>query len=296
MSRRKHTPDEAEFEGAFPLKVLSIIFFTAFAIVATVLAFVAFWPAGLALGLLVAWKGFNGGLYGPHREFALRVLSLIFFTGYAIVAISVGFAHEALAGLVLAGALIWQGFNGLAVGASQGASSRAPGVADVAPEAETDDWARGSTGRPSGNASFDAYKADMMRRLEEEQRAFEDFLARLRASKDQSEFDNFMERRAERAAAQRRAAASPMALIAPRRQPSQPAAAPQPPAARDGEVIAVPPEPQAPRVAHTAEVEDAEEVAGPVTAPVTGPVTTEEPARDPGWQAGQWSGNQPHGA
>ena len=44
----------------------------------------------------------------------------------------------------------------------------------------------------SGNAAFDAYKADTLRRLEEEQQQFEAFMDRLRAAKDQSEFDEFM--------------------------------------------------------------------------------------------------------
>jgi Protein of unknown function (DUF2852) len=48
----------------------------------------------------------------------------------------------------------------------------------------------------SGNAAFDAYKSDMLRRLEEEQTAFEAFLQRLRDAKDKSEFDAFMEDRA----------------------------------------------------------------------------------------------------
>lgn len=55
--------------------------------------------------------------------------------------------------------------------------------------------------RPSGNSAFDAYKTDMLRRLEDEQAAFEAFLQRLRAAKDKSEFDAFMEDRA-RATAQ----------------------------------------------------------------------------------------------
>ena len=54
--------------------------------------------------------------------------------------------------------------------------------------------------RPSGNAAFDSYKAETLRRLEEEQRAFEEFLARLREAKDKAEFDQFMEDRARRAA------------------------------------------------------------------------------------------------
>lgn len=54
--------------------------------------------------------------------------------------------------------------------------------------------------RPSGNTAFDAYKADTLQRLEEEQSNFEAFLARLREAKDKAEFDNFMEDRARKAA------------------------------------------------------------------------------------------------
>ena len=52
----------------------------------------------------------------------------------------------------------------------------------------------------SGNSAFDAYKSDTLRRLEEEQSNFEDFLRRLRESKDKAEFDQFMEDRAKQAA------------------------------------------------------------------------------------------------
>jgi hypothetical protein len=52
----------------------------------------------------------------------------------------------------------------------------------------------------SGNAAFDAYKSEMLARLEDEQRAFEGFLQRLRDAKDKSEFDAFMEDRARAAA------------------------------------------------------------------------------------------------
>ena len=44
----------------------------------------------------------------------------------------------------------------------------------------------------SGNTAFDMYKADTLRRLEEEQAAFDAFLTRLREAKDKSEFDQFM--------------------------------------------------------------------------------------------------------
>lgn len=50
--------------------------------------------------------------------------------------------------------------------------------------------------RPSGNTAFDAYKAETIRRLQDEQQAFEAFLQRLRDAKDKQEFDAFMEDRA----------------------------------------------------------------------------------------------------
>ncbi len=55
----------------------------------------------------------------------------------------------------------------------------------------------------SGNSAFDAYKADTLERLEREQEEFEAFLERLRAAKDQSEFDDFMQDRARAAKAER---------------------------------------------------------------------------------------------
>lgn len=44
----------------------------------------------------------------------------------------------------------------------------------------------------SGNRAFDEYRAETLRRLEDEQREFQDFLARLREAKDKAEFDQFM--------------------------------------------------------------------------------------------------------
>ena len=51
---------------------------------------------------------------------------------------------------------------------------------------------RHMTSRSTGNAAFDAYKADTLTRLEEEQTNFEAFLTRLREAKDKAEFDQFM--------------------------------------------------------------------------------------------------------
>jgi hypothetical protein len=50
----------------------------------------------------------------------------------------------------------------------------------------------------SGNRAFDDYRAETLRRLEDEQREFRDFLARLRAAKDKTEFDQFMAERGNR--------------------------------------------------------------------------------------------------
>ena len=58
----------------------------------------------------------------------------------------------------------------------------------------------GSWGAPrsSGNHAFDEYRTDTLRRLEEEQREFREFLERLRMAKDKSEFDQFMAERRNR--------------------------------------------------------------------------------------------------
>lgn len=65
--------------------------------------------------------------------------------------------------------------------------------------------------RSSGNSAFDAYKADTLDRLQREQEEFEAFLERLRASKDKSEFDQYLDERARaaRAEAEDRAGPSP---------------------------------------------------------------------------------------
>jgi hypothetical protein len=44
----------------------------------------------------------------------------------------------------------------------------------------------------SGNRAFDEYRVETLRRLEEEQHEFKNFLDRLRHAKDKEEFDQFM--------------------------------------------------------------------------------------------------------
>jgi hypothetical protein len=50
----------------------------------------------------------------------------------------------------------------------------------------------------SGNRAFDDYRAETLKRLEDEQREFRDFLDRLRFAKDKTEFDQFMTERRNR--------------------------------------------------------------------------------------------------
>jgi Protein of unknown function (DUF2852) len=46
--------------------------------------------------------------------------------------------------------------------------------------------------RTSGSRAFDEYRVETLRRLEEEQRQFHEFLGRLRMARDKAEFDQFM--------------------------------------------------------------------------------------------------------
>lgn len=50
----------------------------------------------------------------------------------------------------------------------------------------------GYTGESSGNMAFDEYRAETLKRLEQEQSEFMQFLERLRFAKDKSEFDQFL--------------------------------------------------------------------------------------------------------
>ena len=64
------------------------------------------------------------------------------------------------------------------------------------------DWASHWFGhrreRSSGNRAFDEYRTETLRRLEEEQKEFKEFLTRLRFAKDKAEFDEFLAERRNR--------------------------------------------------------------------------------------------------
>ena len=124
------------------VQVLSTILYGAFAITVTAIAFAHFWPAGVALAVILGWRG-----------------------GFVPMGRGEDPAHEIIAE-----------------------------IRGLSPEAKI---------RSSGNASFDAYRNDTLKRLEEEQESFSDFLDRLREARDQREFDGFMDSRAAAARAAR---------------------------------------------------------------------------------------------
>ena len=92
------------------------------------------------------------------------------------------------------------------------ARSRDPGLLDMErtngmrkfPSASTGARRQPVHGTPwqsvSGNRAFDDYRTETLRRLEEEQREFREFLDRLRMAKDKAEFDQFMADRRNRPA------------------------------------------------------------------------------------------------
>ena len=124
------------------VQVLSTLLYGAFGITVTVIALDQFWPAGVALAVILGWRG-----------------------GFVPMGRGEDPAHEIIAE-----------------------------IRGLSPEAKQ---------RSSGNASFDAYRSDTLKRLEHEQENFSDFLDRLRDARDQREFDGFMDSRAAAARAAR---------------------------------------------------------------------------------------------
>ena len=98
------------------------------------LAFIVWWPLGVAILAFLLWSGRMACWKG--------------------------------------GVSRWQGMTG--------AGARSPGTWWQPPH------------RASGNRAFDEYRTETLRRLEEEDREFRDFLERLRMAKDKAEFDQFM--------------------------------------------------------------------------------------------------------
>jgi Protein of unknown function (DUF2852) len=119
----------------------------------------------------------------PHL--VVQVLGLLLFGGFAIVATILALIFFLPAGIALAVFLVVYGFR--------------PILSQRHVRQKTDRTAFEVTPVPSnhtGNTSFDTYRADVLKRLEDEQTRFVSFLDRLRDAKDKSQFDTFMEDRA----------------------------------------------------------------------------------------------------
>lgn len=116
--------------------------------------------------------------YGRPAWIGLMVVSFILFwpVGLAVLAF-----------------LLWSGRMGCGSNANKGRwPSRFADKMERTASAWSNDVRSGLGGGSSGNRAFDEYREATLRRLEEEQREFRDFLDNLRHAKDRSEFDQFM--------------------------------------------------------------------------------------------------------
>jgi Protein of unknown function (DUF2852) len=105
--------------------------------------------------------------------------------------------------LTVVGFLIWWPLGLVALGylVGSGRMARWTGCGARRRQHHTHDNPGGWWGMRSsstGNRAFDEYRAETLRRLEDEQREFKEFLNRLRHAKDKAEFDQFMAERGHR--------------------------------------------------------------------------------------------------
>jgi Protein of unknown function (DUF2852) len=100
-------------------------------------------------------------------------------------------------GLAILAYLLWSGRMGC--GRHGGDMSRWQRRMADRWDSKIERWGREMHGfHSSGNHVFDDYREETLRRLEEEQREFREFLDRLRKAKDKEEFDQFMAERRSR--------------------------------------------------------------------------------------------------
>ena len=116
----------------------------------------------------------------PTLPVPVQILTTIFYAGFAISVSIVAMAMFGLIGLILAALFAWQWTRVLSPAPSWAAADAAPATVL----------------EPTGNAHFDAYRDDILTRLEDDRAEFETYLTRLRAARDQTEFDGFLAERA----------------------------------------------------------------------------------------------------
>ncbi len=128
------------------------------------------------------------------------IVTMVLYTGFAIPVSIVAMAHAFPIGVLLAAFLAWQwGRLPALIAGNPPAVTFAALTPQVPTEAPASQGATSTGKMTSGNASFDAYREDLLTRLEKEQSDFEGFVARLRAAKDKTEFDTYMDAREQRA-------------------------------------------------------------------------------------------------
>jgi hypothetical protein len=130
----------------------------------------------------------DGAAYGCERP-------PLFRSGWEIAAMVGGFVLFFPVGLAILGYLFWRK-------KFSGSGWESTGVKDEYKRWKREmkaQWRGRAAYGSSGNLAFDEYRAEVLRRLEEErrrldeeQRAFGEFMLRLRRAKDQEEFDRFM--------------------------------------------------------------------------------------------------------
>ncbi len=113
------------------------------------------------------------------------IVGMVLYTGFAIPVSIVAMAFFFPAGIALAAFFAWQWTRLPAILSGTAAAAQVPAVTPQVPQPES-----------TGNRSFDAYRAELLNRLEREQHSFDGFVTRLREAKDRSEFDQFMDERA----------------------------------------------------------------------------------------------------
>lgn len=131
-----------------------------------------------------------------QMHLVVQILSTLLYGAFAITSVAIAFGHFWPGALALAAFLGYRG--GFAPTMSRRGDAR-DDLVETLREVLYEEPKRHVTGQCTGNASFDAYRQDVLDRLEREQNSFDRFLGRLRDAKDKSEFDRFMDERAEAA-------------------------------------------------------------------------------------------------